>query len=340
MVDLFDCCISNPPYQSSTGSANSSNNSASNIFQNFYCIGIACSKNTCMIFPGGRWMQRTARCRAISDLLFSTMSAVEWFPNGGEKNTAQIFENVVIRDGVSIVKVSEKDFLYDTSNVNWCGHVISRPDEKSFYPLDYKDFDTVSSVLKVSKKFGFGLAHDLKHSRMLFGLESTFVERNPGKISKHYEDLQHPIKAKLGNATKGSAKRVEDFFVERECVSWTSESKKVFHQWKVVGVQGSVSKTPSAGGYHVVPADVVTGESLVVVGSFSSEQEAANYCQYLKTGFAKFLLDAGKGGKMERWGTFLPNLCVWNEKNEYFDFHSKDFESQLEKFFGVSIQLN
>lgn len=321
---LFTYTVSNPPYQ--MDASNEFNNAANNIFHRFYESGIILSDETIMIFPGGRWMQRAAKSRQASNVIYPTVKTIDWYPNSSEKGINKVFDSVDIPDGVCIVTGSDynkKDFI----ELN--GYSMEKPGESEIIPLSTKG---TLIVKKVFDNFDHFIIQQ-KMPSMLFGLRTYYVERNQDKCSSHKTD-KYNISAWLANKEKGASKRVEEFFINKKEIQWDKKKEEMFHKYKVCSSKES-GKRPDMSNYTVVNNNTVIGESWVIFGAFDTKKEAYNYKKYLDSNIIKILLSESKGGKLKTWGYFVPDLGDYTDNNPDIDW-SKPLDPQLYKLFDLS----
>ena len=323
---LFDYCVSNPPYQmdKSTGK----NNTADNIFHLFYQYGIDFTHQVIMIFPGGRWMQRSSRGNKAAHVIYPTVNTIDWYPNGDEKNITKVFPGVIIHDGVCIVTGSHNIEKHNKLLLN--GIEFDRPGEKDILPLN---IDYSFLVKKTAHMFDKTI-NIRRYSRSAFGLRSYYSERNPDKLSK-IQDEHYDTPVWMANSSKGTSKRVELFYIPHDEISWSADNEKVFYHYKVVASQASASKTPESCTYVVIDNNTAVGESWVVVGDFLTKEEAINYKKYLDTNVVKKLFSLSKGGKLMTWGYFIPDLEDYTSNNPHIDW-SKPLDPQLYKLFHLT----
>lgn len=326
----FSAIASNPPYQEQSAAIDASNNSANNVFQHFYSVSTAISQRATLIFPGGRWMQRSKGCESIADEIFSTVSTIDWYPNGDEKGIKKIFLNVGLADGVSIVGYN-KSSITDTISLN--GVSIPRPTGKQIIPLNGS---AVNFIKKVSSVYP-NVIKESKSSSDPFKLRTNFVELNPTKvipIDENPSQFTNPMKAWLGNEVPGKAKRVKEYWIDKEELIWNDEKEEMLKRWKIVASQGQVSKRPSTANYFTVDDEHIVGETWSILNDFSTELEANNFCTYLNCNFSRKLLAESRGAKVAGWGSFVPDLAtVTNPRTGLVGYESDWTDEDLKKLF-------
>lgn len=314
---LFDHCVSNPPYQKDTGSKN--NNTANNIFHLFYQQAGNTSSVLTMIFPGGRWMQKSSKGIQAANIIYPTVDKIYWYPND---SIGKVFTNVEIPDGVSIVLSHSGSASVITVNDVW----VPRPTGKDILPLSQNAIKIVDSL---------PLENTIQRRKMpdkFYGLRTYYVERNPDKVSKN--PVSGYMKAFLANDNKGTNKRVEEYWLNPVDVTWNDTNRKVFEQYIVCTSGAGIVKNPSGAHYRVINKNILLGESWVIVGSFDTRIEAENYKKYLDSSFVKFLLRESQGGKSRTWGVFVPDLEDYTSSNPNIDWNGS-LDKQLCSLFGL-----
>lgn len=326
----FAAVVSNPPYQiQKTEDAN--NTTTMNVFHYFYEIASLISHRLSMVFPGGRWMQRSGASGGIADIIMPTFDTVKWYRNGDEKEGREIFPQARIRDGVSIVTANMDNIC---STVDWCGTILPRPTSQTLYPLD-------GSMVEIIKKITvWGVAKSRKESSNSFGLDSQFVEMNPSRVMRTDDpdssSFNHEaVRGLLADDAKGSGKTVREYLVARDAVNWTPRRLTLFSSWKVTGGQAGSGKDPEYENYKIVPDDYVVGGSQFIVGHFSTKEEAEHYVSLLDTKLARRALRESKGGKLVQWGAFVPDLGDYTDSNPDIDW-SQPLDPQLYKLFNLT----
>lgn len=326
----FAAVVSNPPYQTSTGDEeDTANQTVVNVFQYFYFVSLDISEKTSMIFPGGRWMQKSLSASAFANEMIATVNSVDWYPNGDEVGVTKLFETARIHDGLSIV-YSDKN-LSDQITLN--GMKVDRPKEDEILPLQ-KEY---APIVVKAKNLKFDSVAKNRTPIGLFGFSSNFTMVSPDLVtpieSKH--SYENPIKALMGNEVPGTGKSVREYWIDESSVTWTTKRKEVFSSWKVVASQGHIAKFPSGVKYRVVPPGYILGWVYVVVGSFQSEYEAENYKKYLSSKVSRLLADSSRGGKTLSWCVFVPDLKDYTDSNPHIDW-SQPLDPQLYKLLNLT----
>lgn len=288
-----------------------------------------------MIFPGGRWMQKHSKCKIVGKEIFKTVDKIDWFPNGHEKNAESVFKGTMVYDGVSTI-VADRNVNNDYLLLN--GSKIDRPVDDEIVPLNGNMTTIIEKVFKNNSKS----LVDRKVGRGAFGLRSTFTATNPDKVYKFSEQPEKPVIENhdfilgfIANETPGSGKRVEKYWVRKDCVNFTEQKEYFYHNWKICGVQGNASKYPEVTNYNIVEPEYVIGESWSIFGCFETEEEAVNYKKYLDSGFARALMAECKGGKIGKWGWFIPDLDDYTNNNKKINWN-EPIDEQLFKIFKLN----
>ena len=150
----FDYVVGNPPYQETvtTTKIKGVTPTVTNIFQKFQLeADKLCKKTSCLIYPGGRWIQQSGKGLAafghnqMNDVHLAKLYYCPW------PTCTKIFNNTVIKDGVSIVikdfqkTYSRIEYVYDGLN-NSTTIMLDHPGD-NIIPLNPIDF----SIIEYSK---------------------------------------------------------------------------------------------------------------------------------------------------------------------------------------------
>lgn len=333
-IAFFNTAVSNPPYQMTSTSnkvQEGRDTEVSNIFHFFYEISTLITEYSTMIFPGGRWIQRSHGNNHIAELIFKTVSAIQWFPNGEENNIQPVFDNVAISDGVSIVFFDRK--VQASSEIIMNGTKISRPKDKEIVPLTAEAISIVSLFRKLPS------LNSRKVETNVFKLGTNWVEYNIDQVREYDEKTtvlqDDEIIAYLGNATPGKNKRVQKYALKKDNVIWNERTEKIYSSWKLVCSQGQVSKRPATSSYRIVEKDTIVGSSWLILGFFDTYEETVNYKKYIDTDFVRFLIEQSRGGKSGKWGVFVPDLLNYKATNNNINWN-KDITEQLFEYFNFT----
>ena len=349
--DTFHHCISNPPYQESAQRENGSIAQAQNIFHHFYTMGISLASTTTMIFPGGRWMQRGSR--AAHGAILPTARKVHWYPNSTDTPLEKrIFPGVDITDGVSIVvggRLLTGKAPSPTLLLN--GVELLRPSSTGILPLGRGSAELLSKLPLERNIMG------RRSPTAVFGLRTYYVERNPEKVARALDShgvllpapsrFPDPLLAHLGNEVPGSGKKSELYWIDGSSIHWGEKNRReLATAWKVVMSQAGANKNPEKRRLWVVPAGVIVGETLNIMASFPTEDEAVNFTSYMSTPLVRSLLAMGKGGHSKALGIFVPDLGDYSSSNPLFmedgelepghEYRGLSLEGRLVRHFSLS----
>lgn len=327
-IKLFDYVVSNPPYQ--LDASTEVNNTATNIFHNFYENGLKTGKNIIMIFPGGRWIQRSSRAGDAARIIYDTVLTIDWYPNGDEKNVRKVFDGIRIPDGVCIVTANGNK----TDDIILNGVPFERPQGNEILPLTNKG---ASIARKVFNKFDH-FVNANKNSVTFFDIPTYFAEKNPDKaiiVDKYNDNFDDAIQAWIANDNARSGKRVLLHYIPREIIKWNDKREKGLRKYKVCAPQAVAGKDPKNVKYKLVESGVAVGNSWVILNMFDTKEEANNFIKYLNSKTARFLVEESKGGKYKTWGYFIPDLLDYTKHNSNIDWDS-DIDTQLFAIFDLN----
>lgn len=334
----YGAIVGNPPYQKSIINKETNRVNNVNVFQQFYEIYGTLSEKSTMIFPGGRWIQKSYSCEMMAESIYKTVSSIYWFPNGAHpKHIQKIFPHAKITDGLAIVYTTNNI----SDNVYLSGEKFKRPINGEILPLPIDLLPIVKraqSYMDTITDEPKNIIHNIR-SRTFFGLFSDFTTKNPHKVkldpnqtnttqesqtetntqkADTEQDTNYPIHGWLADDKFGTSKRVKKYLIKEDAVKWTAERKTVYNKWKVATSGTNVSKYPDNSNYAVIPSGCLVGESWTIFGDFDTEQEATNYRDYLLSPTIKALFAASAGGRLKKWGWFIPNLINYTNENPLF----------------------
>lgn len=338
----FDVVIGNPPYQEETIQKKSENGQATrtNIFQKFQEEADKITNNqVSLIYPGARWLHRSGKgmkkfgLKQIND---NHLKKVIYYPNA-----TQIFSNVDITDGITIVEKNmtkeSNTFEYEYITEGKSKKIkLTHPGEK-IIPLN-PDFllitNKIDAILK-NRKFSY-LSNSIL-PRNLFGIESDFVENNPDKVKKYAGNkfnLDTEVKL-LTNGHSGSAGRAEWFIVNKTILN---KNVDLITKYKVV-----VSSAHPGGQNNrdnkltIIDNYSAFGRSRVALKIFDSLNEAKNFYNYMQTNFIKFTLLL-TDEKLTSFAKWTPDILNYKD-NTKINFSNKDvLNKYLYKLFDINLE--
>ena len=341
-LELFDYCVSNPPYQMETKTNSDSSTAVKNIFQEFQEAGFNISSKTAMIYPGGRWFQQSGKgLKDFGKNLINNenLKSVDLYDKNESK---EFFPAAALTDGTSIVLL-DKSFK-NNGHITINGEKVSAPGD-NILPMKVEYISLVDKIRKTNSKF----IKDSVSSRTLFSIESNEVETNPSDfISVKNSPLpppsmKNPIKV-LTNNKSGKAGRPEWFWMEKEKVK-TGVDK--IDRWKftIKSAQFAHETTQLEKGV-IVGSGEVHGRAKVTIADFGTKDEVLNFEKYMKTDFSKKLYLQSVSGGLTNICSFVPDVGDYTSNNPLFaddnslpighEYKNLSLEDRLFKKFNLS----
>ena len=218
-----------------------------------------------MIFPGGRWLQRSSKATIAAQFIYRTVNTIYWYPHDKQENwqITNIFPTVTITDGITIVQGSETQ-INDTVYHN--DILFQRPLDNEILPLT-KQGSLIIKKISINNNYK-SITHR-KNTRNFFNIRSYFAERNPDKVVPYGEDysvLQDPIEGMIADDNPGVKKRVKHYWIEKDSIKWDENKRKIFNSFKVCGNSADLSKRAHEVKYRIVSPGMIVGESWTVIG--------------------------------------------------------------------------
>ncbi len=283
----FDYVVGNPPYQEETTRISLTNGQLrrKSIFHFFQLQADETAVSaSCLIYPGGRWIQQSGKgmkqfgSRQIND---HRLSLLVFYPH-----TRDIFAKADIADGVTIVLKRQGktepgfDYCYIAGGLERCVRVDNPGSE--ILPLDPRDIAVVRKITELTRRYGLKVLHDRIMIQKLFGIESDFVEKNPGKVRLMTDGCTlAPEEIKLfTNDRAGKAGRAKWFIADRSVIPI---NRQYIYEWQVVVSSANAGGQKRDNQLEIVDDRSAFGRSRVALGSFATREEAQNFYNYCKT---------------------------------------------------------
>ena len=335
----FDFVIGNPPYQEETTQEVSQTNGQTpkkNIFHLFQMgVDKVADKATVLIYPAGRWIHRSGKgmeefgLNQINDI---TLSKVIFYPDSKE-----VFGGVAIADGVGIVvkdrvkKSHGFQYVYVKDGKDISVHMNNPGTE--LIPLNPRDMVITQKIASYVEENGLCYLHERILSRSLFGIESSFIQDNPGKAipieQAHKLDYTTQIKL-FTNDKAGKAGRAKWFVVDRTTIK---NNLSFIDEWQVVVSSANAGGQKRDNQIEIIDNHSAFGRSRVALASFKSEQEAQNFFKYMQTYIVRFMF-LMTDEALTSLGKRVPDLKDYSS-NAVVDFN-KYLDVQLYKLFGLT----
>lgn len=336
----FKAVVGNPPYQEVVAQKESANGQkvSVSIFHHFQIVSDRLGAYSSLIYPGVRWIQRAGKGLSqfgLAQINDTHLSLLEFFPDASE-----IFENVGINDGISIVlkdmSKTVPGFRYIYSQNGETQSISAENPGETIFSLNPRDSQIVDNIEKFVKDHNLSYLHDSILPRSLFSIESDFVERNPNKVREYdgdhlFNKFNPETEVKLfTNDKAGSAGRTRWYVVNRSDIPTGHEH---INRWKVIAVSANPGGQRRSNQLTIVDNHSAFGRSRVALGSFETETEARNFYKYCRSEFIRFALLLTNEA-LSSLAKKVPDLRNYSNDNGYIDF-SGDVNAQLYKLFGI-----
>ena len=338
----FDYVIGNPPYQEETiineKSKTNGQTPKRNIFHYFQMSADAiATEYSILIYPGGRWIQRSGKgldkfgIKQINDI---SLKKLYFYPNSSE-----LFDNIGIPDGISIV-VKERKKNTSTFEYVYClngsqSQVILEYPKKNIIPLNPSDAIIVSKIEKMIKKLNFKYLNDRILPRSLFKIESDFVEKNPDKVKEYYDGYtlkENEIKL-FTNDKAGKAGRAKWFISTRDVIV---QNQEYINKWQVIVSSANAGGQKRDNQIEIVDSKSAFGRARVALASFDTEKEALNFYKYCKTYVIRFAF-LMTNEALTSLAKKVPDLIDYTDNNEIIDF-SNNLDEQMYKLLNLTFE--
>jgi hypothetical protein len=329
-------CISNPPYQISTGGS-----AVTNIFHLFQETAMKFWPHTTMIYPAG-WISRSRKgTTSLYDKMFaqdSGLKSIDYYSY--ERTRVELFPQTQIKDGISIVSWSKEHnsqgtHLYNEQEIpHWSlennryfvdDAMLASVILTKINPIidELESISVWKNGKKPSKHTGewHGLwesktvAPRIIYTQLTRGLhcendiQTWFQDRSTAYylVSEYPNppaELKTPVQL-FTNHQPGSAGRATLYWIEQ---SELKNSKLVGDNTYFVitmsGLQGNETKYD----FEVIGPNVGYGRSRFAIAVFSTSKEAENCKNTMDTDFMQALCRSTKMGRLTTFGAYVPML--------------------------------
>ena len=337
---MFDFVIGNPPYQMETGELNQNSSNRQTPKKNvFHHLQLAADdvteKTSVMIYPGGRWIQRSGKGLAefgLNQINDCHLSKIYFYPNSKE-----LFPTAAIADGITIVIKNAKkntggfDYIYCENGEETEIHLDNPGD--NIIPLNPNDIVISQKIEDFVIKYGLSYMHNRILPRSLFRIESDFVSKNADKVREFSsdDDVDYVREIKLfTNDKAGKAGRAKWFVANKSIITSNAD---YIGLWKVIVSSANAGGQKRDNQLEIVDNHSAFGRSRVALGAFQTEMEAVNFYNYVDSLFIKYaflLTDEA----LTTLAMKVPDLGDYST-NGVIDF-SENIDKQMYELVGLS----
>lgn len=336
----FDVVIGNPPYQEVTTGLmmkKGQQQSVRNVFHEFQLVADQVSrKYSCLIYPGGRWIQRSGK--GMTDFGLKQINSPHLLEIIYYQQASEVFKDVAISDGISVVvkDYHKKNDGFKFSFIeNGLEEQVSlcAPGDKLLVlnPKNSRIVEKIEAFIENNELHLISNSEVL--NRALFKIESDFAERNPDKV-KIYNgqslDYKNQIKL-LTNDKSGKAGRATWFIADKDAIEVNSH---LIDKWKVVVSSANAGGQKRDNQLEILDNHSAFGRSRIALKAFDSEREAQNFYKYMKSYIIRFAF-LMTDESLSSLGKYVPDLIDYSSENNIIDFED-DIDLQLKKLMKLS----
>lgn len=334
----FNAVVGNPPYQLTVAKKDTDNGQkrVSSIFHYFQMASDQLGNYTSLIYPGGRWIHRSGKGLeqfGLNQINDPHLKRLEFFPDANE-----VFEKVGLSDGITIVlkdmKKTESGFIYAYCEKGVTYETHTPNPGKELLPLNPFDVSIVDNINRISNKMGFAFLHDSVLSQKLFGIESSFVEKNPTLVREYngddiFFDPKKEIKL-FTNDKAGKSGRSRWYVTNREVITSGNE---YIDTWKVVVSSANAGGQKRSNQIAIFDNHSVFGRSRVALKTFDTEEEAHNFYLYARSELIRFAF-LMTDENLTSLAKQVPDILNYTNENGIIDFNG-DINKQLYDLFEI-----
>jgi hypothetical protein len=325
----FDAVVGNPPYQETVEKTESQSQANSKwVYYLFQNIADIIGNKSSLVYPFGGWFDDNETFqgfgkRILSDGHTVSINAFEgttdkraWYRN--DINPNPIFgEGVNLSAGVSIVN---RDMTKTFNTFEYSNRMYSDKIRK----VKIEEWETLSP----SPDFTIGvklIGDKIKKyvSNKTFGIESDFIENNPGLYSIEPKNFNDPIRL-LTNDRSGSAGRAKWYFIERTTIEKNTD---LIDQYKVAMPSAYPKKTLVSGIptieqvlyraseiIQIFEPKEIFGRSKMLIFNSAKKIDVENFMKYTQTRFFAYMV-LNEPNRSFSFGFVIPLLDFTTNSN-------------------------
>lgn len=337
----FDVVIGNPPYQEVTTGRmmkKGQQQSVRNVFHEFQLVADQVArKYSCLIYPGGRWIQRSGK--GMADFGLKQINSPYLLEIIYYQQASEVFKDVAISDGISIVvkDYQKKNDGFKFSFIeNGLEEQVSlcAPGDKLLVlnPKNSRIVEKIEAFIENNELHLISNSEVL--NRALFKIESDFAERNPDKVEIYTgQSLDYKNQIKLFTNDKGGKTgRATWFVADRDAIKVNTH---LIDKWKVVVSSANAGGQKRDNQLEVLDNHSAFGRSRIALKAFDTEQEAQNFYKYMKSYIIRFAF-LMTDESLSSLGKYVPDLIDYSSENNIIDFEDDNIDKQLQQLMKIS----
>jgi len=320
MFELFDYCVSNPPYQINSGG----NNKFSPIYHNFIQFGSNVSIKASFICPA-RWRHGLGvnEKRIKNDLAEKQHKITEIEINDPSD---KLFPSTLIRDGVSIIYFDNLII-----NVNHKPTIMINDSEKEIKDINEDFYNKTAIDIFYKTKSEPVVFNNFKLMTSVANLRENTKKATKEKTSVNtlkmfavYSHLNKAHKPEWGYVSKNICDRNIDTLLGKYKFGTMGSTSKI----------GSINISVCHNNNIILEKEEVLGEGGRFI-LFDTKEEVNNFKNYFKTNFVKFLIESTKQGREVYYSFFVPDLIDYSNNNDLFKSNKELTVNH--KYYGLSL---
>ena len=337
----FDVVIGNPPYQEVTTGRmmkKGQQQSVRNVFHEFQLVADQVArKYSCLIYPGGRWIQRSGK--GMADFGLKQINSPYLLEIIYYQQASEVFKDVAISDGISVVvkDYHKKNDGFKFSFIeNGLEEQVSlcAPGDKLLVlnPKNSRIVEKIEAFIENNELHLISNSEVL--NRALFKIESDFAERNPDKVEIYTgQSLDYKNQIKLFTNDKGGKTgRATWFVADRDAIKVNTH---LIDKWKVVVSSANAGGQKRDNQLEVLDNHSAFGRSRIALKAFDTEQEAQNFYKYMKSYIIRFAF-LMTDESLSSLGKYVPDLIDYSSENNIIDFEDDNIDKQLQQLMKIS----
>lgn len=338
-IQLFDYCISNPPYQDQTKDSRP-------IFQHFQKLSNTISESSTMIYMASRWWYGTQGLDKFRKLMFDNKKLKKVVYYNIKESSRDIFDGTGISGGISIVTFSKENNDNFELVENLTGQsAIMEHDTEKVYPLKASFVNIAKKIRQTVIDKNLQMIYDRNELKVNgIDLDSWQIKLlNPVLIGKNNEHLNkineiaenfnpdnpNRNRFKLYANVSGSKNGTSDYYLVDTFSKYVPNKN-----YKICIGQSIIENEIRPLRIFQFDKETEFGRSAVSLVHLNTQEESDNFIKYASTKFFEFCLRLTLAGRMKALANFVPDLKNYSTKDSLIDW-SKSIEEINEDLYDL-----
>lgn len=324
--ELFDCSISNPPYQQILSyNKEGFNNPTISIFDKIQLYSTTISDNTIMIYPAGRWWF-DKRSMLRKHMVKNNRLHTVYFYDAIE--AWKIFPQVSVNDGLSIVQLCNSSDCYTIYHN--ADHYVGILQADHVDPIDPWLGNMSHKVNNAIEKYQWDTLDN--HTRFMQNQVKLSSRQLCDLQLEEYHDgdvIPDGFIKIFANVTGTVSGKSSTYLIREE------DANNYDATYQVCCRQGIIENPVRRWLVYLHDNKTVFGNSSVLLYKTTDKQQAKNFYKYAQSDFFELCIRMHIVGRKKVLGCNVPYLYDYTDSNQLIDWHG-DIDAQMFSLCGFT----